>query len=68
MTINLRDKTTARLLGSAFALAMAVSPLVLTFDQGGCIFAVRPPLPRTVVPAVAAPVEAAPAAAAPAVR
>jgi hypothetical protein len=35
MTINLRDKRTVRLLGSAFALAMSVSPLVLTFDQGG---------------------------------
>ena len=35
MTINLRDKTTARLLGSAFALALAASPLSLTLDRGG---------------------------------
>ena len=35
MTINLRDKTTARLLGSAFALALAASPLSLTFDHDG---------------------------------
>jgi hypothetical protein len=35
MTVNLRDKTTARLLGSAFALALAASPLSLTFDHHG---------------------------------
>ena len=35
MTINVRDKTTARLLGSAFALALAASPLSLTLDRGG---------------------------------
>ena len=35
MTINVRDKTTARLLGSAFALALAATPLSLTLDRGG---------------------------------
>ena len=35
MTINLRDKTTARLLGSAFALALAASPLTLSLDHHG---------------------------------
>ena len=35
MTINLRDKTTARLLGSTFALALAASPLSLAFDHHG---------------------------------
>ena len=35
MTINLRDKTTARLLCSAFALALAATPLSLTLDRNG---------------------------------
>ena len=34
MTIDLRNKTTARLFGSAFALVLAASPLSLTFDNG----------------------------------